>query len=173
MWYQGLVEIENPGREELHKFIHLTRGFLGEIVNGKGFRWLWEDYGHLRELAIVTYNRSIAEGPGLEIDQAIFEIPQVLLERHGLSAESLHFKFSVIATLDEELYGFLPDQFDDDQEGGVIDWVKRNFSIREWFKKLITAIDATLDSILKCADWVMPGVGGIIKEFKDTIVSIA
>ncbi len=40
--------------------------------------------------------------------------------------------------------------------------------IREWFVKMVASIDAILDSLIDAA-----GVGGIIKEFKDSLAALA
>ncbi|WPJ97515.1 hypothetical protein SH580_07305 [Coraliomargarita algicola] len=174
MWFDELEKIENPGAKELLLFVEQTRRFLGDVVKDDRFWWLWMDYQGLREQAYNTYQNFIVEGPGLEIDSVIMDLDPLPLNRHGLIGSPLRFKFSVIAQLDRELTSFLPDFASDELDSKSFKKVVRNwFGLREWFKKLVTAIDATLDSILKCADLVLPGAGGIIKEFKDTIVSIA
>jgi hypothetical protein len=47
--------------------------------------------------------------------------------------------------------------------------VRSQFRIRGWFKRLIEAIDAVLDSLIEAAG----GVGGLIKEFKDALSALA
>ena len=39
----------------------------------------------------------------------------------------------------------------------------------EWFRKIIEAIDAALDSLIAAAG----GVGGLVKEFKDALLALA
>jgi len=53
--------------------------------------------------------------------------------------------------------------------GGLQEKVRGQFSVREWFKKIIDAIDAILDSLIDAAC----GTGGLIKEFKDALGALA
>jgi hypothetical protein len=47
--------------------------------------------------------------------------------------------------------------------------VRGQFSIREWFRKIIEAIDAALGSLIDAA----AGIGGLLKEFKDALLALA
>lgn len=47
--------------------------------------------------------------------------------------------------------------------------MRGQFSIREWFRKIIEAIDAALGSLIDAA----AGIGGLLKEFKDALLALA
>lgn len=102
----------------------------------------------MRELAWQTFNSDIAKGAGLELDRAISDISQTKLVQHSLEGRPLSFKFKVLHSI-----------------GNQWNELKDQFSIRQWFKKLIDAIDAILDSLIDAAG----GAGGLIKEFKDAL----
>jgi len=153
MWFNEIAVSENPGEEELILFVRNVRSFLGHVLeDNNSFGFLWEDDPKLHELALTTFRHDIAEGAGLILDEVIPQIPNTQLIAHGLSGRPLNFKFRVIVSIDskwERLTGQL--------------------SIREWFKKMVDAIDAVLDSIINAAG----GAGGIIKEFKDSLSALA
>lgn len=153
MWFDEIVASEDPGEEELIRFVRNVRSFLGYVLeNNESFGFLWEDDPELHELALDTYRYDIAEGSGLILDHVIPQIPKAQLVAHGLSGRPLKFKFRVVGSIDAK-------------------WkkLKGQLSIREWFKKMVDAIDAVLDSIIDAAG----GVGGIIKEFKDALSALA
>jgi hypothetical protein len=47
--------------------------------------------------------------------------------------------------------------------------LRRMHAAREWFKKIIETIDAVLDSLIEAAS----GAGGLIRQFKDALRSLA
>ena len=55
-----------------------------------------------------------------------------------------------------------------DSIGRQWDRVRRQFTVREWLKRIFDAIDAILDSIIAAAG----GVGGLVKEFKDALSAL-
>jgi hypothetical protein len=83
---------------------------------------------------------------------AIPQISQAKVYQHGLEGRPLNFKLQVINTIANQLH-----------------MAKKHFSVRSSFKKLMDAIDALLDSIIDAAG----GAEGVIKEFKDTLGSLA
>ena len=152
MWFNEIAKVENPGRAELSQFLEGVNHFLGFILeNRNDFDFLWENAPELHDLAWDTYQYDILQGAGRELEIVIPEIPPENIRRHGLEGRPLKFKFRVLGALDR-LWNDL---------GGL--------SIREWFKKIIDAIDAVLDSLIDAA----AGVGGIIKEFKDSLAALA
>ena len=83
---------------------------------------------------------------------AIPDIPERSLLSHGLIGRPMTFKLKVLASISDG-------------------WerVQRQFSIRDWFKRVVHAIDAILESLIDAAG----GAGGIIKEFKDALPALA
>ena len=153
MWFKEIAASENPGREELGTFVWNVRNFLGFVLeNTEEFSFLWEKSPELHEMAWETFRFDIAEGAGLELVHAISDISPKKLRQHGLEGRPLRFKFNVLNSI-----------------GSQWEKVKGQFSIREWFKKLVDAIDAILDSLIDAAD----GAGGLIKEFKDALGALA
>ncbi len=164
MWFREVARSEAPGRKELHLFVRDVRTFLNFVLEeGKqDFDFLWSASPELHGLALETFRYDIAEGAGLELDRAIDEISETRLITHGLVGRPLKFKFRVL--------DLIANQWPDIEQ--VRDWrgrFKRKLSIREWFKKIIDAIDAILDSLIDAAG----GAGGLIKEFKDALSSLA
>lgn len=81
---------------------------------------------------------------------------------HGLTGRPLKFKLWVLDSIGNQWEHLREPR----------DWrgrFRRQLSIREWFKKIIEAIDAVLDSLIDAAG----GAGGLIKEFKDALSSLA
>ena len=56
-----------------------------------------------------------------------------------------------------------------DSIGRKWEQVRGQFTMREWFSRIIDAIDAALDSLIAAAG----GVGSLIKEFKDALRALA
>jgi hypothetical protein len=152
MWFNQVAAVEEPGRTELMLFVRNVREFLGFVLeNRKDFDFLWHESPELYDLAWETFRFDIAEGAGLELDRAIANISGDVLYMHGLEGRPLRFKFAVLNSIGNR-WGKL---------GG-------RPSIREWFKKIVEAIDAILDSLIDAAG----GAGGIIKEFKDALMAL-
>ncbi len=153
MWFDNVAASENPGREELHMFVCDLRNFFAYVLdNTKEFYFLWEESPELRELAIDTFRFDISEGAGLDLGKAIPYISSEKLHQHGLEGRPLRFKFKVLNAI-----------------GNRWEKVRGQLSVREWFKKIIDAIDAILDSLIDAAG----GTGGLIKEFKDALGALA
>ena len=153
MWFNQVAAAERPGRKELKLFVYNVCDFLGFVLeNRNDFGFLWEDSPELHELALETFQYDIAEGASLELVSAIREISQDDLNTHGLKGRPLKFKFRVLDSIGNQWKRF-----------------RGQLSIREWFKKIIDAIDAILGSLIDAAG----GAGGIIKEFKDALSSLA
>lgn len=153
MWFNNVAVVENPGREELQMFVKGVRDFLGFVIeNTSDFGFLWKGRRDLHELAEETFRYDITEGAGLRLDGLIWKIPKQAIEDHGLEGRPLKFKLQVLDSIE-----------------GQWERVKEQFSIREWFKKMVDAIDAILDSLIDAAG----GAGGLIKEFKDAISALA
>lgn len=153
MWFDEITASENPGREELKIFVRNIRNFFGFVLeNTEDFSFLWEESPELHDLAWETFRFDIAKGAGLELEQAISDISPAKLHQHGLEGRPLRFKFKVLNAISNQ-WGKMNDQF----------------SIGEWFKKIIDAIDAILDSLIDAAG----GAGGLIKEFKHALGALA
>jgi len=151
-WFDDLAVLEDPGPEELQRFVLQVREFLGFVLQQEeDFSFLWEDDPTLRELAIETFERDVSEWVG-SLAQAIPRTnPQRLLS-HGLLGRALRFKFRVLASISSR-------------------WERvrgHHFTVRGWFKQICDAIDAVLDSLVQAV-----GAGSIIKEFKDALCALA
>jgi hypothetical protein len=151
MWFSDLAEVQNPARIELQHFVEATRNFLGFVLEMPEFGFLWEDDGNLLALARETFNTDVRLSAEA-LQEAIPNIPQEALSQHGLVGRPMKFKFRVMDTI-----------------GRQWERVRGQFRIREWFKRIIEAIDAALSSLIDAAG----GIGGLLKEFKDALSSLA
>lgn len=153
MWFQDIAQASIPAKPELQKFVVNTRRFLKFVLDEKvTFGFLWTVDPKLRKAAVATFDGDISKGAGLQLDQAIPNLTDDQLKRHGLSGRPLRFKIQVLNAV--------ANQWNNLQ--GVL-------SIGEWLKKTLDAIDAILDSLIDAAG----GAGGLIKEFKDALRALA
>lgn len=153
MWFTELATIENPGRDELHRFVDAVIDFLGFVLERRDdFAFLWQDDPELLQLALDTYFGDVREVGERELHRAIPGIRDSLLISHGLVGRPMKFKLKVVASVSD-----------------AWERVRGQFSIRDWFKRVLDAIDAILDSLIDAAS----GAGGIIKEFKDALSALA
>ena len=150
MWFTDIAEIQNPGREELVRFVDAVLKFLGFVLERDEFAFLWQDVRDLRDLARETFNGDVVESAG-ELNNAIANISERVLASHGLVGRPARFKFRVLNSIANL-------------------WPARaQLRIRGWFKQMVEAIDAILGSLVDAAG----GAGGIIKEFKDALAPLA
>jgi hypothetical protein len=153
MWFSSIASNEYPSIDELESFVDGTMEFLNFVLTEDDFNFLWEDEPELRELAIDTFERDIRESAS-SLKQAIYEISDSQpLKDHGLIGRPMHFKLRVLDSIGRRWKKIIRGQF----------------SAHEWFKKIIDAIDAILDSLINAAG----GKGGMIKEFKDALAALA
>ena len=153
MWFTDLASVDNPGREELRLFVQDVRHFLLFILEDtQNFGFLWQHDPSLHDLAVETMQQDIAQGAGLELEKAISQIGDARLSTHGLEGRPLRFRFQVLNSIANQWKS-----------------VRRDFSVREWFKQVVDAIDAILDPLVDAAN----GAGRLIKEFKQSLVSLA
>lgn len=153
MWFTDVASADNPGKEELRLFVHDVRHFLFFILeNTENFGFFWQHDSSLYELAKDTMRHDIAQGAGLELDEAIHQIDNIHLYSRGLEGRPLKFKFQVLNSIANQWKS-----------------VRRDFSVREWFRQVVNAIDVILDSLIDAAK----GAGRLIKDFKDTLASLA
>lgn len=163
MWFNDLIVAEAPGRLELRLFVADVRNFLGFVLaKQSNFDFIWKRSPELYNLAVETYRLDVCEGAGLELDKAIESIPEKMLFAHGLSGRPLKFKFRVLDSIANEWKMF-------DISSGRRNRFTVHRSLKAWFKRMIDAIDAILDSLIDAAG----GAGGLIKEFKDSLSALA
>jgi hypothetical protein len=149
--FAKIASEENPGPHELRSFVDGTVEFLNVVLTDENFSFLWESEPELHELAIDTFEHDVLESAS-QLKEASYEISERSLIDHGLIGRPMRFKLR------------------------VLDFIGRNwkrkiqgqFSVREWLKKIIDAIDAILDSLIDAAG----GKGGMIKEFKDAVAAL-
>lgn len=163
MWFREIAASENPSRDELRMFVGNVRHFLRDVLDKKDdFSFLWINHPRLYDLASETFRLDVSQGAGLELDAAIVGISEAKLFSHGLMGRPLKFKLLVLDSIANQWEHLHEAR---DRWGRF----RRQLSIREWFKKIIEAIDAVLDSLIDAAG----GAGGLIKEFKDALSSLA
>jgi hypothetical protein len=135
--------------------------FLDFILKQKtDFAFLWEDEPALSKLAQDTFKHDIRAG-AKKMRDAIDKIPHAALDQHGLRNRPLKFKLRVLNTVANR-WKRIREQFQ-------VGTLRRMLAAREWFKKIIETIDAVLDSLIEAAS----GAGGLIREFKDALRSLA
>ena len=125
--------------------------FLDFVLESRELAFLWEDDQSLAALARETFNSDVRQSAGA-LREAIPNITQDVLRMHGLIGLPMRFKFRVM-----------------DSIGRKWEQVRGQFTMREWFSRIIDAIDAALDSLIAAAG----GVGSLIKEFKDALRALA
>lgn len=153
MWFKNLTDSRDPGTQELIMFVRDLKHFLITVLEDDvNFSFLWETNPSLQGMGLETYRFDISEGGAEELIRAIPKIDPETIRQHGLKGRPLRFKFHVINTIANQWES-----------------LKGELSIRNWFKKLIDAIDALLDSLIDATG----GVGALIKEFKDALGSLA
>ncbi|UGB44643.1 hypothetical protein LQ772_11655 [Frateuria edaphi] len=148
--FQTIAAVEKPGAAELDEFVLEVQTFLGLVVTSdrREFSFLWENHLELQSDAIATFNSDVSDRGVPELRKAIAQISEDALDAHGLQGRPLRFKFRVLSAIAGE------------------SGLGRE---RKWFKKMVDAIDAILDSLIAAAG----GAGGLIKEFKDALRALA
>jgi hypothetical protein len=150
MWFSDVADVKDPSRDELQGFVTATMAFLSFVMEQPEFGFLWESDRDLHELAFETFKIDVQRSA----DHLLHVIPEIspnALDIHGLLGRPARFKLRVVDSLGRKW-----DQFRD------------QFRVREWFRKIVEAIDAVLDSLIAAAG----GVGGVIKEFKDALLAL-
>jgi hypothetical protein len=153
MWFDSMALADEPGRQELRGFVYSVREFLAFVLEQTNvFGFLWEDDPELLGQARETFALDVAERGVPDLVRAIDAISPQALHAHGLEGRPLRFKLRVLNAV-----------------ANLWPRLKPLLSIRDWLKKIIDAIDAILGSLVEAAG----GAGGIIKEFKDALASLA
>lgn len=148
-WFTEVAEAQEPGEEELLKFVDAVLDFLNFVIEDpSAFQFLWQRQPALRPLARETFRGDVREVGGSELRNAIPRIDSQTRRSHGLSGRALRFKLKVV-----------------DSIAGM--WGVAGLNIPGWLKRLIEAIDAILGSLVEAAH-----AGGIIKEFKDALSAL-
>ena len=154
--FEDLASTENPGKSQLKIFVQRTVEFLSYVVDDQeDFGFLWGGNHELAEGASEALRLDV-EGARERLVSAIEEIEDSTLLEHGLTGNALRFKFQVIDHIASRW-------------GDV--WNRSPlspFGIRGWLKQMFDAIDALLDSIIQAAR----GIGGLLKEFKDSLSAL-
>lgn len=150
-WFTKLAAVQNPDRVELQLFVDATMLFLNFALETDELSFLWGGDRDLAVLASDTFRKDVQQSAD-NLRAFIPEIRQDALIVHGLIGRPMRFKFRVMDTI-----------------GRQWDGVRGHFSVREWFKRIIEAIDAVLGSLIAAAG----GKGGLLKEFKDALSSLA
>jgi len=149
MWFREIATVEKPGRRELQGFVDGVFKFLEFVLERREeFGFLWKDAPALRNLAFETFRQDVSKSAA-ELRRRIPRISREILVRHGLVGRPAKFKFEVLNAVANR-------------------WTRvrsQKTRIRGWFKRTIKAIDVILDSLGPAA----AGVGGVLKEFKDTM----
>jgi hypothetical protein len=151
-YFRNLADVQNPGAQELSRFLGDTFRVLSLLVESEEFyETLWRSDSALRRLAKKTLDRDV--GPARdELLKAIPDIGSDSLRQHGLVGDAVRFKYKVIEKLARSWRRY-----------------KKRLTVGHTFRSLFEAIDALLDSLIDAAG----GAGGLIKEFKDTMMALA
>ena len=149
MWFNQLASVPDPGSDELERFVDAVVQFLDFAISDPDLQYLWADDPGLDTLARNTFDLDVR--PAAEsLKQAIPRTPAQQLVDHGLIGRPMQFKLRVM-----------------DAVGKRWDQVKGTIGVREWFRKIVEAIDAALGSLIDAT-----GAGGLIKEFKDALLAL-
>ncbi len=148
--FQKIARSENPASGELVEFTRDLEQFLARVLAESDFGFLWESDQSLLNLAKDAFRESV-EQAGAQLRDVIWKVTPEAVRAHGLSGAALKFKLNVVAAITRR-------------------WnqVKGTLGVRGWFKQMVDAIDALLDSLVAAA-----GVGGALKEFKDALGALA
>lgn len=153
MSFESLAAVAVPGRPQLKEFVLEVKDFLGFVLSdAPDFGFLWEGDSDLRNEARETFYSDVSDRGVPELIEAVDVIPQRALAAHGIEGRPLRFKLRVLDSIARQWGRFGP-----------------QLSVRKWFKKMVDAIDAVLDSLIDAAG----GAGGLIKEFKDALAALA
>ena len=153
MWFTEIAEVQEPGKDELQRFVNAVLDFLDFVLEHQDdFAFLWQGREELRELARETFRSDVMEIGGPELRSAIREISDRALRSHGLTGRPARFKFRVLNSI-----------------ANMWELVRGQGRVLGWFKQIVEAIDAILDSLIDAAG----GAGGLIKEFKDALSALA
>jgi hypothetical protein len=161
MWFERIAKVAEPGPAELIQFTRGVETFFGFVLKDrKDFEFLWEDDPQLWKLAQDTYEKDVRPA-ARRMRNVIGKIDESILDRHGLRNRPLKFKLRVLNSIANR-WRRIQEQF----KAGTL---RRMLAAREWFKKIVEAIDAVLDSLIEAAS----GAGALIKEFKDALRALA
>src|ERR1700688_343042 len=152
MWFTDIAKVEEPSQTELVAFTTGVETFLGFVLEEKReFGFLWEESPELLALAQDTYKNDVRPAAATLRD-AIGKIATGVLDQHGLRSRPLRFKLRVLDNIGGS--------WERIREAFALGDIRRLLTVREWFKKIVDAIDAILDSLIAAAG----GAGGLIKE---------
>jgi len=147
-----LASVTDPGRNELSAFTRDVESFLGFVIDSPDdFGFLWENDPALLPMARETLREDVPRA-GASLRDVIPSIETRRLEAHGLLGRPFRFKLNVLASIARRW-----------------EQVRGRLSVRGWFRQMVDAIDAILDSLIDAA----AGVGALLKEFKDALASLA
>jgi len=150
MWFDNISEAAKPGRDELTRFTSGVEALLGFLFdNPDDFAFLWENDKDLLPLGKQTYEQDVRNSLARMRD-VIPKAEESRLIAHGLLGLPLRFKLKALESIDR-----------------LWEAAKDQFKIREWLKRVFEMIDAILDSLIEAL-----GVGGLTKEFKDTLSAL-
>jgi len=165
VYFEDLIVSDSPpGKNDLVRFLDGVSLFFCHVLensnSGMEFSFLWTQCDRkklniserdLRLYALTTYSAHI-KGHGIDVLKGeIYEIEDDCIEDHGLAGDPLLFKFKVLYAVEQRRLH-----------------IRGYASKIKWFKKMVDAIDAVLDSIVS-----VTGTGGTIKEFKDALRALA
>ena len=166
MWFEQLEETEKPGKQELQQFVEGVKSFLEYVIDDtRNFGFLWESNPELRRLATETLNFDIKQGAGSLLQDSISKVSEKRLETHGLVGRPLRFKLLVLISIERK---WRPLESNEQFPRTRVRRHRSRPAVRRWFKRMVDAIDAILDSLCDAT-----GSGGIIKEFKDALSALA
>lgn len=156
LYFDALAQDKDPGIKALQDFIRAVQQLLGDLLDGSLLEASDHDvqpptlFMEFREEAMMVFDEHVLRSFD-DLHRYIPEIRPEHIDAHGLVGAPQLFKFRVL--------------------GGIEAARKRFTSIWEWLKVVLGHVDHILESIIDAvtASTGTPH-GGLIKEFKDTLL---
>ncbi len=151
MSFTQQATVQEPSRAHLEDFVDGVVDLLDFVLSREECRFLWDEAPGLRPLAEETFEYDVVP-EAARLRTVIDKIPESRLRDHGLLGRPMRFKLGVMDAIGRQ-------------------WrkIRDPPKIREWFKRMVDAIDAALGSRVAAAG----GFGGLIKEFEGALSALA
>ena len=152
-YFQNVVSEDAPGKESLKAFLSETMRLLCDVVYSDDvMRKLFGRDQYIASLARKTFKKDVK--PAIrEMVNSVDEVGEEILRLHGLLGLPAKFKLEALKFNAKRWRRY-----------------RGQLTVRKSFVALFQAVDVVLDSII---DALGTGLGGLVKEFKDMLMSCA